>query len=282
MKYTSFLFAFMLIISVCRADNKHKDNAIDTVQQITLDTISVTAQPGSPVYRAAATKVWDIKNTRIALSFNREEKTADAREWIKMQPYFYPTDTLVMDAKSMRIDSVEMITKNGYTPLSYTYKNNELKIHFSHPYKINDSIELYIKYIAMPYSAATGGSGAITDDRGLYFINTDYSILHKPAEIWTQGETEANSHWMITIDRPNTRFTTQVELTVPDSFVTLSNGAMIKQVKGAKGLRTDIWKMDMPIQAYAVMFAIGKFSVINDKWKNKDINYYEPILITSN
>ncbi|RYE23027.1 MAG: hypothetical protein EOP51_11705, partial [Sphingobacteriales bacterium] len=107
----------------------------------------------------------------------------------------------------------------------------------------------------------------------LYFINTDYGIPNKPAQIWTQGETEANSHWMPTIDKPNTRFTTQIELTVPDSFKTLSNGELIKQTHNGN-LRTDVWKMDKPIQAYAAMFAIGKFSVIEDKWRGKEVSYY--------
>ena len=39
-------------------------------------------------------------------------------------------------------------------------------------------------------------------------------------------------------------------------------------------MRTDIWKMDMPIQAYVAMFAVGKFSVIKDQWNKKEVNYY--------
>ena len=269
MKKLSFLFAALLCAFVSNAQGGK-----DTVQQVTGDTVSVTATAGAPVYRASATRVWDIKNTRIALKFNWNEKTADVREWIKLRPYFYATDTLVMDAKSMRIDSVMLVGKKGNTSLKYTYEKDELKIRFGAAYKMTDTVELYLKYTAMPYAEKTGGSGAITDDRGLYFINTDYKVPHKPAQIWSQGESESNSHWMITIDKPNTRFTTQVELTVPDSMTTLSNGAMIKQVKEKNGLRTDIWKMDMPIQAYVVMLAVGKFSVIKDHWKNKEVNYY--------
>ena len=269
MKKLSFLFAAVLCAFVSNAQGSK-----DTVQQVTGDTVSVTAPAGAPVYRASATRVWDIKNTRIALKFNWNEKTADVREWIKLRPYFYATDTLVMDAKSMRIDSVMLVGKKGNTNLKYTYEKDELKIRFGAAYKMTDTVELYLKYTAMPYAVQTGGSGAITDDRGLYFINTDYKVPHKPAQIWSQGESESNSHWMITIDKPNTRFTTQVELTVPDSMTTLSNGAMIKQVKEKNGLRTDIWKMDMPIQAYAVMLSVGKYSIIKDHWKNKEVNYY--------
>ncbi len=270
MKRLLLLFTFLLCAKISQAQVVPKD----TIQQITLDTLTVSASAGPQIFRGAAPRIWEIRDTRIALAFNMKEKTVAVREWIKLHPWFYATDTLALDAKNMRIDSVSLVGKKGNIPLNYTYENDELKIHFGRLFQTNDSIELYLKYTAMPYSEPTGGSSAISEDRGLYFINTDYSIPHKPAQIWTQGETESNSHWMITIDKPNSRFTTQVELTVPDSFVTLSNGALIKQLKGGNGLRTDTWKMNLPVQAYAVMFAAGKFRIIKDHWKNKEVNYY--------
>jgi aminopeptidase N len=125
----------------------------------------------------------------------------------------------------------------------------------------------------MPYASETGGSAAITDDRGLYFINTDDKIEGKPAQIWTQGETESNSHWLPTIDKPNMRTTIQLELTVPNIYKTLGNGALVSSMdKGDK--RTDIWRMDKPIQVYAIMFAIGDFAIAKDKWKGREVNYY--------
>ena len=277
MKKLSFLLFLVLTVST-----GYSRNVSDTAQHVNLDTVTVNASAGAPVYRASATRVWDIKNTRIALNFNWKEKTAGAREWIKLHPYFYATDTMVLDAKSMRIDSVMLVGKKGNTKLDYTYEKDQLKIRFGQKYKMNDTVELYLKYTAMPYAAQTGGSGAITDDRGLYFINTDYKVPHKPSQIWTQGESESNSHWMITIDKPNSRTTTQIELTVPDSMTTLSNGAMIKQIKGYGHMRTDIWRMDMPMQVYVAMFAIGKFSIIKDQWNKKEVNYYvEPEFASS-
>ena len=275
MKNSSFFLYFLLCALAANAGTKNNHlTARDTMQHITLDTLEIDLKPTAPSYQPSNPRVWEITNTKVALSFNWKAKTADTREWIKMHPYFYQTDSIVLDAKGMRIDSIMLAAKTGNRALKYTYENNKLAIHFDHAYKQGDSVELYLKYTAMPYAKQSGGSAAITDDRGLYFINTDYKIPNKPSEIWTQGETEANSHWMITVDKPNTRFTTQIELTIPDSMTTLSNGALVKQIKGANGMRTDIWKMDMPIQAYATMFAIGKFSVIKDKWKNKEVNYY--------
>jgi aminopeptidase N len=263
------LLLFVLCANTCNAQQKDPKETVD----ITLDTVEVIAPAGPTPYQPSAPRMWDIKNTRIALSFNFKEKTAYAREWIKLHPYFYPTDTLVLDAKSMQVDSVYLVTAKGNKNVEYVYGSGTLKIYFDQMYRQTDTITLFLKYTATPYATTTGGSRAITDDRGLYFINTDYKVPNKPAQIWTQGETESNSRWMITIDKPNSRFTTQLELTVPDSFVTLSNGALIKQTKAGAN-RTDVWRMDMPIQAYAVMFAIGKFSVVKDRWKNKEVNYY--------
>jgi aminopeptidase N len=272
MKQLSILSTLLLSAGICMAQTAAKDS----VQNVTLDTLAVTAPAGAPPYHGATPKVWEIKNTRIALTFDGKEKTAGVREWIKLHPFLYDVDTLVLDAKGMLIDSVEVVSKAGNAYVDYMHKNDQLYIRFKKPYKATDSLELFLKYTSTPYAPSNtqGGSRAINDDRGLYFINTDYKVPHKPSQIWTQGETESNSHWMITIDKPNTRFTTQVELTVPDSFVTLGNGALVKQSKGKDGLRTDIWKMDMPIQAYAVMFAIGKFSIVKDKWRGRDMNYY--------
>lgn len=39
-------------------------------------------------------------------------------------------------------------------------------------------------------------------------------------------------------------------------------------------MRCDVWKMDKPIQVYAVMFAIGRFNIIKDQWRGKEVNYY--------
>ncbi len=244
------------------------------VKEIVMDTLTVSAKNNPrDIYRAAATRYWDITDTKVALSFDWKGKTARGAEYITLHPYFYETDTLALDAKSMKVDTVALAGTGALKPLSFTHENDRLLIKLDKTYKASDTIQLYLGYTAMPYNTVQNGSAAITDDRGLYFINTDESIPGKPVQIWTQGESEANSHWMPTIDKPNERFTAQISLTVPAEYVTLGNGAMIRsEQKG--NMRTDVWKIDKPVQAYAVMFAIGKFNIIKDQWKGRDVNYY--------
>ena len=116
---------------------------------------------------------------------------------------------------------------------------------------------------------------AITDAKGLYFINPKGEEKDKPTQIWTQGETEANSVWMVTIDKPNQKTTEEIYMTVPSRFTTLSNGLKISEKKNADGSRTDYWKMDLPHAPYLFFMGVGEYSVVKDKpYKGKEVSYY--------
>src|SRR5690606_31906281 len=111
--------------------------------------------------------------------FNWRERTADVREWIKIRPWLYATDSLVLDAKSMKIDSIVVTNRKKAVAETHVYTGQQLKLFFKQQFKMNDTLDIYFKYTAMPYAESTGGSSAITDDRGLYFINTDYTTPNK-------------------------------------------------------------------------------------------------------
>ena len=96
----------------------------------------------------------------------------------------------------------------------------------------------------------------------------------KPIQIWTQGETESNSGWVPTIDKPNQRQTDEITMTVPDKYQTLSNGILVNRKKNSNGTRTDTWKMSLPHAPYLMMMAVGEYSIIKDSYKGKEVSYY--------
>src|SRR4029078_6149708 len=96
----------------------------------------------------------------------------------------------------------------------------------------------------------------------------------KPTEIWTQGETEANSVWLPTIDKHNQKMTDEIAMTVPAKYVTLSNGKLVGQKKNADGTRTDTWKMELPHAPYLLFMGVGDFAIIKDSYKGKEVSYY--------
>ena len=263
MKHYHILLIASILLASCGGSRKASRNSIK------LDEISVNSKDMD--YRATFERIWDITHTRVALSFNYEDKTAGGRAWIDLKPYFYAADKIELDAQSMKIDTV--LVSGEYA--NYMYADDVLAINLKKVYKNTESIQLYIVYTAQPYLSKSSGSAAIRDDKGLYFVNADESIAEVPRQIWTQGETQANSHWVPTFDWPNERFTTQVEMTVPKEYKTLSNGKLVQQIETSPTLRTDIWKTEKEIQPYVMTMAIGDYTIVEDEsWNGKSINYY--------
>jgi aminopeptidase N len=232
-------------------------------------------------YNPSATRFNDLLHTRLDVRFDYAKRWMYGKATIEAKPYFYPQTTLVLDARGMQIDRVALIDssagKNDTAKTDYTYANNQLTIQLGRTFTRDEHYTVYIEYVAKPDELPAGGSAAISEDKGLYFVYPDAdpkdSVLH-PRQIWTQGETQSNSVWMPTIDCPNERMTSEIYMTVENKYVTLSNGLLTDQHKNADGTRTDHWKMDLPSAPYLVMMAVGSFSVIKDSWKGKDVNYY--------
>ncbi len=226
------------------------------------------------VYQQTHTKTTELKHTKLKVNFDYQKEQMGGEEWLTAAPYFYPSDSLVLDAKAMLIHEVALEKNGTKTPLKYEYKNDMLKITLDKIYNRNQDYTVYIKYTARPNEVSQRGSAAISDAKGLYFVNAQGTETDKPTQIWTQGETESNSAWFPTIDKPNQKTTQEIYMTVPDKYVTLSNGLMKSSTKESNGLRTDHWVMDKKHAPYLFFMGVGDFAVVKDKWRNIPVDYY--------
>lgn len=224
----------------------------------------------TPIYRATHTKTTELKHTKLKVNFDYQKEQLHGEEWLTASPYFYPSDSLVLNAKGMLIHEVSMDKK----PLKYSYKNDILHINLDKTYQKNQDYTVYIKYTARPNEVKQKGSAAINDAKGLYFINAQGKDPNKATQIWTQGETESSSAWFPTIDKTNQKTTQEIYMTVPDKYVTLSNGYLKSSTKEANGLRTDHWVMDKKHSPYLFFMGVGDYAVIKDKWRNIPVDYY--------
>ncbi|MBC6113086.1 M1 family metallopeptidase [Pedobacter fastidiosus] len=226
------------------------------------------------IYRVTATKVNDLVHTKLDVSFDYAKRYLYGKEWVTLKPHFYATDSLTLDAQGMDIKEVAMVGVKGNTPLKYTYNDNKLYITLNKKYSNIEKYTVYIAYTAKPDELKVKGSAAITDAKGLYFINPDGTDKNKPTQIWTQGETESSSAWFPTIDKPDQKTTEEISMTVKSKYTTLSNGKLVSQKANANGTRTDTWKMDLPHSPYLFMMAIGEFKITKDSYKGKEVSYY--------
>jgi aminopeptidase N len=258
---TAVVKADSMKVEVEEADEKEM---ADAKKQAIPDTL--------PIYRATAELTNDIIHTKLDLRFDYKKQHVLGKAWVTAKPYFYPQNTITFDAKNFDFQKVTL--ENSSTPLKYSYKDNQITIDLGKSYTRNDKFTVYIEYTAKPNEGEAGGSAAITSDKGFYFINADESEPDKPRQVWTQGETESNSRWFPTFDKPNEKMTSELYITVEEKFKTLSNGVMKESKKNSDGSHTDHWVMDMPQAPYLVMMAAGDFAVVTEKWEGKDIMYY--------
>lgn len=243
-----------------------------------LPLLAVAQTPGNEdwkkVYRSFPTKINNLVHTRLDAKFDYEKSYLNGKVWITLEPHFYATDSLQLDAKGMNIYQVAIVKAGKNIPLKYAYDSLFLNIQLDKPYKKGERYTVYIDYTAKPNEFKANGSAAITDAKGLYFINPKGEEKDKPTQIWTQGETEATSVWVPTIDRTNQKTTQLFNLTVPAKYVSLSNGKLIAQKTNTDGTRTDTWSMDQPHAPYLFFMGVGDFAVVKDTYKGKEVNYY--------
>lgn len=245
------------------------------IQKATLDPITIHGNsPRANVYRASYPKLTDILHTKLDLSFNWDSAFVIGNATIEAKPYFYSADKVVLNAQGFKINSVSLIKKDEKAPLKYTYDGHLLTVHLDKTYPKSQKFTLFIEYVAMPYKLKVGKDIVSEDHRGIYFINRDGKNPDKPKQIWTQGETEHNSNWFPTINGPQEKMTQEISLTVSNKFKTLSNGILDFSSDNGDGTRTDSWRQEQPHSTYLTMIAVGDFTIVKDKWNDKEVSYY--------
>ena len=251
---------------------------------IVANALLLTAQMGAEapkdttwksLYRASNTRVNNLVHTKLECKFDYSKSWLLGKVWITLQPHFYKTDSLTLDAKGMQLNEVALMNGTTKQKLNYKYNGNQIKINLGKTFKATEKYTIYIDYISKPDEVETVASAAITDTKGLYFINPRGEDGNKPQQIWTQGESEATSVWCPTIESTNQKTTNEFYLTVPAKYVTLSNGLKISEKKNTDGTRTDYWKMDLPHAPYLFFIGVGDFTIIKDApYNGKEVSYY--------
>jgi aminopeptidase N len=255
-------FLIILVISACKPSKKQTATpvlATSNEPTILMDTVEVLANKPAEkeVYHGSNRRLNDIIHTRLDVSFNWNEATMDGKATLTVKPYFYPVNMLYLNARGMTIKSLSVYelvlmeeaasnkrTKSTPTHTTiakqvegakHSYRNDSILIELGRTFKSSEEYQVVVEYVSKPNELKSGGSSAITDDKGLYFINPKGENPFKMPQIWTQGETQASSVWFPTIDSPNERMTQEIFMTVDEKYTTLSNGSLVNSVKNGNG-----------------------------------------------
>jgi aminopeptidase N len=298
LKFFCLILLFGFIIFSCATKktattvDSDKSKSKEKIERIIADTIDVfpdqemgednhedEEEPKQEIYNPSAKRSFDLIHTKLDLNFDWTKQHVIGKAELTLAPLFYEQNKLILDAKGFDIKAIKNKTTN--TDLKYSYDAKQVTIDLDRKYKRKEQFVIWMDYVAKPNEGPEAGSAAITSDKGLFFINPLGDDKNKPQQIWTQGETENNSRWFPTFDKPNERCTQEITVTIEDRFKTLSNGLLISSKKNTNGTRTDTWKQDKPHAPYLFMLAIGEYAEVKDMWKDIPLSYlvepkYEP------
>ena len=264
------LFATLLIFTSLNANcPRKKIGGKKNPKQ--LEEVIITPQNYITSYKAAEQKYFDLLSTKLNLKPVFKEKKMYGNAELVLKPHFYDQKELVLDAKWMKINSVELKTLQGNKKLNYTYDTSKLKIDLERYYTKNDQINIVIDYIAQPYIV---DSAQVEAGRGLYFIDVEDKNPYKPMHMWTQGEEEESSIWFPTLDATNQKTTQEIFITIDNNLVSLSNGLLLDTKDNNNGTKTDHWKQDKPHSPYLFFIAVGDYYKSISKWRDKEVSAY--------
>ncbi len=274
MKLYRFLIPVAVLVIIAACKTQKGPTANNTKNEASMfGGISPYSRPD---YHPSANRQIDLTHTALEVIPDWRKRYLYGKATISAKPYFYATAVAELDARGMNINRIMLVdpTKKDSVVPAYSYANDVITIQLGRTFSKDENFVLVINYTAKPNELKAGGSEAISDDRGLFFIDPDDTDPTIPRQMWTQGETQASSAWFPTIDRPNERMTSEIKMIVEPNLVTLSNGLLVSSTLDADGMKTDHWKMDLPHAPYLMMMTAGDFKVVKDTWRGKEVNYY--------
>jgi len=277
--FNTFLLSFLLIASMgglvgCKSTTGIVADGDEEWDTLAMEEEDFWMEEEALPYQAAATRSMDLLHMDLELGFDWKNQQVIGKAKLRLTPYYYPQKVVVLDAQDFELGRVARVQKGQLETLSYRYDQQELQVYLPEELVPGDTVQLVIDYVAFPEKNSGEGSAAITDTKGLYFIDPMDTIPGKPTMLWTQGETQHSSKWFPKIDRPNERLTHDIWLTVPDSMASISNGRLIQQESLGKGMRRDYWKMDLPHAPYLVAIAVGDFAKVTASHGDLPLGYY--------
>ncbi len=224
-----------------------------------LSAIFITA----PQLRAdepyARSRDYDLQHSKISLRFDLEQKKVLGEVTHSLSILREGTGKIVFDSAGLTIQKVTV----NKAPAKFETTEQKLIIPLAAEAKPGDKFDITIRYEGKP-------------QKGMFFILPDKDYPDRPSQIWTQGESEDTRYYLPTYDYPNDRLTTETILTVPASWITVSNGKLISVSDAGKGLKTWYWKESLPSSTYLITVVTGEFDEVKETWRGIPVNYYAP------
>jgi aminopeptidase N len=213
----------------------------------------------APAY--ARSHDFDLQHVKLELSFDLPAREIKGTATLRMAPLAGDLRELWLDSAGLTIESVTA----GGRALAFRTTDDRLYITLDRQYAAGTAVDFAVRYHAQP-------------KRGLFFVLPDKYHPHRPSQIWANGDTAGgnNRYWFPIYDFPNDKTTTEMLVTVPAGWETLSNGRLAGTAEDKRaGTATFHWVQDKPMSTYLISLVAGEFDRREVNWK-VPVTFYVP------
>jgi aminopeptidase N len=207
----------------------------------------------------APTRDYHLENVRVSLRFDLDQRKVIGDVTHTLSTLREGVTHLDFDCAELTVSSARVNGKDA----AFDLRDDKLRVQLAQPAKSGEQFEVELKYEGKPTS-------------GLYFILPDKDDPGRAKEIWTQGEAEDTHHYIPIYDYPNDRTTSDMILTVPGDWLTVSNGKLLSVQDAPDGQKVWTWRQSLPVSTYLISFVAGEYKEKKDTWHNLPITYNVP------
>jgi aminopeptidase N len=207
----------------------------------------------------APSRDYHLENVRVSLHFDIDQRKVMGDVTHTLSTLRDGVTHLDFDCAEITVSSARVNGKDA----AFDLRDDKLRVHLARPAKTGEKFDVELQYVGKPTS-------------GLYFILPDKDDPGRAKEIWTQGEAEDTHHYIPIYDYPNDRTTSEMILTVPGDWLTVSNGKLLSVQDAPNGQKTWTWRQSLPVSTYLISFVAGEYKDKKDSWRNLPITYNVP------
>jgi aminopeptidase N len=207
----------------------------------------------------ARSRDYDLQNVRTHLRFDTGQRKIMGEVTESLSILREGVDELRFDSVGLTIESVTLNREAA----KFEVKPDALLVALPQKARRGEHFEVTIRYSGQP-------------TKGLYFVLPDKNYPDQPKEIWSQGESEDTRYYIPIYDYPNDRTTSEMLLTVPGDWWTVSNGKLAGIKTESDGTKTWDWKQTEPLSTYLISVVAGEFSEKKDSWRGVPVEYAVP------
>jgi len=230
---------------------------------------------GSPFALAGTDRKYErsrpfaISHLALDLVLDFDDKSVSGSATLDFSRVAADASELKLDAIGFELESVRVSAGKGFVDAPFDYDGDTLSVR---GLERVDAGKVEIRYRAKPR-------------RGMYFLEPDSKVKHRPKQVWTQCQDEDARHFIPCHDKPHVKMTSELRVTVPNGFVALSNGELLDSQTPSNASKKP-WayhfRLDKPHPSYLLTLVAGNFTIIDDRpaeladSRQVPVRYYVP------